>query len=97
MEDQIGTVLHWSREKEPEQAKSKDEVIWRNLDRIRISAATPLPSNPSRNSQVSLTQKKKKKFKKRKKRTHIKKLNNSGCQTVRPIKMEFKIYIPHHY
>ena len=53
MEDQIGTVLHWSNQKEPEQAKSKDEVIRRNLDRIHISAATPLPSNPSRHSQVS--------------------------------------------
>ena len=36
MEDQIVTVLHWSPQKEPEQAKSKDEVIRRNLDRIRI-------------------------------------------------------------
>ena len=25
MEDQIGTVLHWSNHKEPKQAKSKDE------------------------------------------------------------------------
>ena len=56
MEDQIGTVLHWSNQKEPEQAKRKDEVIRRNLDRIHISAATPLPSNPSRHSQVSLIQ-----------------------------------------
>ena len=59
MEDQIGTVLHWSIQKEPKQAKSKDGVIRRNLDRIYISAATTLPSNPSKNSQVSLTQKKK--------------------------------------
>ena len=58
MEDQIGTVLHWSDHKEPKQAKSKDEVMRRNLDRIRISAATPLPSNPSRHNQVSLIQKK---------------------------------------
>ena len=58
MEDQIGTILHWSNQKEPEQAKSKDEVIRWNLDRIRISAATPLPSNPSRHSQVNLIQKK---------------------------------------
>ena len=57
MEDQIGTVLHWSNQKEPEQAKSKDEVIRRNLDRTHISAATPLPSNPSRYNQVSLIQK----------------------------------------
>ena len=47
MEDQIGPVLHWNHQKEPEQAKSKDEVIRRNLDRIHISAAAPLPSNPS--------------------------------------------------
>ena len=53
MEDQIGTVLHWNNQKEPKQAKSKDEVIRMNLDRIHISAATPLPSNPSRHSQVS--------------------------------------------
>ena len=57
MEDQIGTVLHWSNHKEPKQEKSKVEVIRRNLDRIRISAATPLPSNPSRHSQVSLIEK----------------------------------------
>ena len=58
MVDQIGTVLHWSNQKEPKQAKSKDEVIRRNLDRIHISAATPLPSNPTRYSQVSLIKKK---------------------------------------
>ena len=58
MEDQIGTVLHCCNQKEHKQAKSKDEVIRRNLDGIHISAATPLPSNPSRNSQVSLFQKK---------------------------------------
>ena len=56
MEDQIGTLLHWSNQKEPKQAKSNDEVIRRNLDRIHISSAAPLPSNPSRNSQVSLIQ-----------------------------------------
>ena len=60
MEDQMGTVLHWSHQKEPKQAKTKDEVIRRNLDRIRISAATPLSSNPSRHSQMSLIQKKQK-------------------------------------
>ena len=60
MEDQIGTVLHWSNQKEPKQAKIKYEVIRRNLDRIPISAATPLPSNPSRHSQVSINLKKKK-------------------------------------
>ena len=54
MEDQIGTVLHLSNQKEPEQAKSKDEVIRKNLNRIHISAATPLPSNTSKYSQVSL-------------------------------------------
>ena len=37
MVDQIGTVLHWSNQKEPEQAKSKDEVIRRNLDGIRMN------------------------------------------------------------
>ena len=57
MEDQIDTVLHWNHQKEPEQAKSKDEVSKRNLDRIRISAVTPLPSNPSKHSQVSLIKK----------------------------------------
>ena len=68
MEDQIGTVLHWSNQKEPKQAKSKDEVIRRNLDRIHILAATPL-SNPTRHSQVSHIQKEKKS-----KRTQIKKI-----------------------
>ena len=57
MEDQIGTVLYWSNHKEPKQAKSKDEVIGRNLDRIHISAATPRPSNPSKHSQVRHIQK----------------------------------------
>ena len=52
MEDQIGTVMHWSNQKEPKQAKNNDEVIRRNLDRIRVSTATFLPSNPSRHSQV---------------------------------------------
>ena len=64
MEDQIRTVLHWSNQKEPEQAKSKDEVIRRNLDRIRASDVTPPPLNPSRHSQVSLIQKTKKNSKK---------------------------------
>ena len=59
MEIQIGTVLHWSHQKEPKQAKSKDEAIRRNMDRIHISAATPLPTNPSRHSKVSLFQEKK--------------------------------------
>ena len=59
MEDQIGVVLHWSNQKEPAQAKSKDEIIRRNLDRIWVSATTPLPSNPPRYSQVSLVRKKK--------------------------------------
>ena len=47
MEDQIGTVLHWSNQKKPKQGKRKDEVIRRNLNGIHISVATPLPSNPS--------------------------------------------------
>ena len=63
MEDQIGTVLHRNNQKEPKQAKSKDEVITRNLDKTRISDATPLLSNPSRHSQVSLIRKKKKTMK----------------------------------
>ena len=58
MEDQIGTVLHCSHQKEPKQAKIKDEVIRRNLDRIHISVAAPLPSNPSRCSQMSFIQEK---------------------------------------
>ena len=58
MEDQIGTVLYWSHQKEHRQAKSKDEVIRRNLDRIWVSSTTP-PLNPSRHSQVSLMQKNK--------------------------------------
>ena len=96
MEDQIGTVLHWNNQKEPKQAKSKDEVIRRNLDRIRISAATPLPSNISKHSQVSLIQKiiiiiiiliiYKNPFQK---------LNNPGCQTMCLIKLKFKTCIPH--
>jgi len=53
-EDQMGSVLHWSHQKEPKQAKSKDEVIRRNLDRIHISAAAPPPTNPHRHGQVSL-------------------------------------------
>ena len=57
MEDQVGTVLRWSNQKGPKQAKRKDEVIRRNLDRIRISAAVPLPSNPCRHSQISLIKK----------------------------------------
>ena len=61
MEDQIGTVLNWSHQKEPKRAKCKDEVIRRILDRIRISAATPRTSNQSWHSQVSLIQKKRKK------------------------------------
>ena len=70
MEDQIGPVLHWSNQKEPKQAKIKDDIIRRNLDKIHISAATTLPSNTSRHSQVNLIQKKIKETK----RTHIKKL-----------------------
>ena len=41
MEDQIGTVLHWSHQKEPRQAKSKDEVIRRNMDRIQLLLLYP--------------------------------------------------------
>jgi len=43
--------------KERDEVESKDGVIRRNLDRIRVSAATPLPSNPSRCSPVNLTEK----------------------------------------
>ena len=60
MEGRIGTILHCCNQKEPKQGKSKDEVIRRNLDRIHISAVTPLPSNTSSHSQVILIQKKKK-------------------------------------
>ena len=69
--------MHWSNYKEPKQAKSKDEVIRRNLDRICISATPPLPSNPSKHSQVNLILKKIK----RKKKKHTKS-NNSRCQTM---------------
>ena len=93
MEDQIGTVMHWSNQKEPKQAKSKIEVIRRNLDMIHISAATPLPTNPSKHSQVSFIQKNNN----NKKKNQIKKLNNSGCQTMHPIKLKFKTCIPHPY
>ena len=86
MEHQIGTVLHWSNQKEPKQAKSKDKAIRRNLDRIRIPAAAPLPSNPCRHSQVSLIQKKKKE-------PTSKNFNNSGCQTMSPVRLKFKIYM----
>ena len=41
---------------EPEEVKSKDGVVRRNLHRIRISAATPRPSNPSKRSQVRFTE-----------------------------------------
>ena len=94
MEDQIGTAPHWRNQKEPKQEKSKDEVIRRNLDRIRISAATPLPSNPFRHSLVKPYSKN---IKIKPQRTHIKELNNSGCQTMCPIKLKFKTYIPHYY
>ena len=95
MEDQIGTVLHWSIRRSPKKQKAK-MVIRRNPDRIRISAATPLPSNPSRHSQVNLKFKNKKKLKKTE-QTQIKKLNNSGFQTVHLIRLKFKTYIPHHH
>ena len=58
LEDQMCTVLHWSHQKEPKQAKIKDEVIRRKLAMILILPATPLPSNPPRLSQVSLIKKK---------------------------------------
>ena len=68
MEDQIGRVLHWNHQKKPKTSKKQfDEVIMRNLDRIPISAAAALLSNPSRYSQESLIQKKKKKKKSRSK------------------------------
>jgi len=41
------TVLHWSHQKEAEQAKSKDEVVRRNMDGIPVSAALSLPSCPT--------------------------------------------------
>ena len=57
MEDQIGTVLLCIHHKGCKQPKSKDEVIRKNPNQIRVSAATPLPSNPSRHSQVRHLQK----------------------------------------
>ena len=50
-------IMKWKTKKELEEVKSKDGVIRRNLDRILVSATTPLPSNPSRHSQVSLAEK----------------------------------------
>ena len=58
MENQIGTALHWSNQKEPKISKRKDEVIRRNMDGILIEAATPLPYNPSRHSKMNLIQRK---------------------------------------
>ena len=51
------SLIKQKNKKEPEEVKSKDRVIRKNLDRIRVSAATAQPSNPSRRSQVSLTEK----------------------------------------
>ena len=47
MEDQIGTVLHWSYQKEHKQSKSKDYVIRRKMDRICILATVKpfIPQN----------------------------------------------------
>ena len=93
MEDQIGAVLHWSHQKEPELAKSKDDVIRRNLDRIAhfscySSTIKPIQVQPSESYSKN----------RRKKRTQIqKKVKNSGCQTMHPIRLKFKTYIPHHY
>ena len=50
-------IMNWNTKKEPKEVKSKDGVIRRNQDRIWVSAATPQPSNPSRRSQMSLTEK----------------------------------------
>ena len=50
-------VMKWKTKKEPEEVKSKDGVIRRNLDRILVSATTPQPSNLSRCSQESITEK----------------------------------------
>ena len=49
-------MMKQNTKKEPKEVKRKDWVIRRNLDRIRVSAAPPLPSNPSRHSQVSLAE-----------------------------------------
>ena len=53
----IAFLMKLKTKKEPQEVKSKDEVIRRNLDRIRVSGATPLPSNPSKCGQVGLTEK----------------------------------------
>ena len=42
MEDQIKYVLHWSHQKEPEQAKTKDEVIRRILNRTQVAKSSDL-------------------------------------------------------
>ena len=34
-------IMKWKTKKDPKEEKSKDEVIRRNQDRIRVSAATP--------------------------------------------------------
>ena len=83
MEDQTGTVLQWSNQKEPKKAKSKDEVTRKNLDRIRISGATPLPSNALMHSQVSIIKNNNNNTIKKEPRS--KKLKNSGCQNMCPI------------
>ena len=55
-QDMVETMKQKTK-KEREEVKSKDGDIRRNLDRIRVSATTLLPSNPSRRSQVTLTEK----------------------------------------
>ena len=47
-------IIKRKTNKEPEEVKSKDGVIWR----IWVSVASPPPPNPSKHSQVSLTEKK---------------------------------------
>ena len=105
-----GTAEHWNHQKEPEQAKSKDEVIRRNRDRIHISAATLLPSNPSRHKphitmwpMTSYVASKWALFKIKKNQRNKKNpdqiffFNISGCQNMCLIKLKFKTFIPHHH
>jgi len=59
-------ILLWFME--PKQAKSKDGVIRRNLDRIRVPDATPLPSTHLGTAKWALLKKKKEHFQKKPKK-----------------------------
>ena len=52
MEEQIGTEVYWSNQKEPKQEKSKDEVIRRKFDwgshfRDYSSTLKPIQAQPT--------------------------------------------------